>query len=129
MDWAGMSQGFFLRKVQERAEAQGSPLGEKHLHVLLHGAMDSFDNNSPPPTGFRRRIVKLLHEAYEADLKAHEESTSPWKHLGHPKLVWMKNLKNWYPPPVNELRAAVDKWALERFGELKLQEQELFGGM
>ena len=129
MDWAAASQGFFLRKLEEAARARGRPPTERELEILLHGFMGSFESNAPPEPGFRRRIVRLLNEAYEADLKAHEARTSPWKHFGHPKLVWMRNLRNWYPPPVNELRAAVEQWALERFGELKLLDYEPFGGM
>lgn len=129
MDWAGISQGFFLRKVEQQARANGRALTAKDLEILCHGAMNSYNNRTPPEPGFRKRIVDLLHQAYEAELKAYRESTRPWKHLGYPKIIWMKNLRYWFPPPVNELRAAVEQWALERFGELRIQDQELFGGM
>ncbi len=129
MDWAGASQGFFLKQLEAAAEAAGRPLSEQERKVLCHGAMGSYGDKTPPKPGFRKQIVRLLHQAYEADLRAYEASTRPWKHFGHPKLVWMKNLRNWYPPPVNELRAAVEQWAMERFGELRLQDHELFGGM
>lgn len=129
MDWAAASQSFFLRKVEEAASSLGASITERDREVLLHGAMWSFDNGTPPEPGLRRRVFQLLEVAYETDLKAHEASTRAWKHLGHPKLVWMRNLRNWHPPPVNELRGAVEEWVLRRFGELKLQDYEPFGGM
>lgn len=129
MDWAAASQSFFFRKVEEAASSLGAPITEPEREVLLLGSMRSFDNGCPPEPGFRKRVVQLLEVAYESDLKAHEASTRAWKHLGHPKLVWMRNLRVWHPPPVNEIRAAVEEWALRRFGELKLQDYEPFGGM
>lgn len=129
MDWAGPSQEFFLKKVEGAALAEGRPLTERDLTVLRRGAMGLYENKTPPEPGFRKRMVRLLHAAYEADLKAYEASTRSWKHFGHPKLLWMKNLRNWHPPPVNELRSAVERFVLERFGELRMQEQEIFGGM
>jgi hypothetical protein len=129
MDWAGISQGFFLKKVVQQAQANGRALTEQELDILCHGVMGSYDNNTPPEPGFRKRIINLLHQAYEADLRAYEASTRPWKHMGYPKIIWMKNLRYWFPPPVNELRAAVEQWTLERFGELRFQDYEPFGGM
>ncbi len=52
-----------------------------------------------------------------------------WKNFGYPKIVWLRNLMNWHPRPANELRAIVEFWALKRFGELRIQDQELLGGM
>ncbi len=129
MDWATPSQAFFLRKVEEAAAAGGRPLTGRDRDILRHGVLGSFENNSPPEPGFRRRIVRLLDAAFREDLKAYEESTRPWKHFGYPKITWLRNLHIWYPRPVNEIRAAVEQWALGRFGELRIHDHELFGGM
>jgi hypothetical protein len=129
MDWAGPSQEFFLKKVEGAALAEGKPLSELERGILCQGSMGFYQNMTPPEPGFRKRVVRLLNQAYESDLKAYEKSTRPWKHFGYPKFLWMRNLRNWHPPPVNALRAAVEHWVMVRFGELRMQEQELFGGM
>ncbi|MDV2496168.1 MAG: hypothetical protein RX316_08165 [bacterium] len=128
MDWAATSQNVFLRKIEKAAEASGQPLTERERELLCHGVLE-VEDAEPPEPGFRKRMVLLLEAAYQADLKAYEESTRVWKQLGYPKAVWLRNLRHWHPRPANELRAIVEFWALKRFGELRIQDHELFGGM
>lgn len=129
MDWAATSQNVFLRKIERAADAGGQPLTEREREWLCRGVLEADQEASPPEPGFRKRMVLLLDAAYQADLKAYRESKRVWKHLGYPKIVWLRNLMHWHPRPPNELRAIVEFWALKRFGELRYQDQELFGGM
>ena len=126
MDWAAISQNTFLLKIEKAAGATGQPLTERERELLCRGVLEASEGAE---AGFRKRMVLLLEAAYQADLKAYRESTRVWKHLGYPKIVWLRNLTNWYPRSANELRAIVEFWALKRFGELRIHDHELLGGM